>query len=391
MNTNAGFRTLCIHAGEEAAGADRGALPIYQTSSFSFADTQAADAGFASEDWERVYSRYGNPTVAVFEGRMAALEGGEAGLAFASGMAAILAAVLSFGRAGEEIVSSRQVYGGTYHLFQETLPRFGISTRWVDPDPEQMAHAITEQTRLVFFETPGNPTLSIVDIAAAAHVTKAAGVPLVVDNTFATPYLQQPIVLGADVVVHSATKYLGGHGTSLGGVLIGRREWCMRVRKEIAVDLGGSLSPFNAWLFCLGLETLPLRMEAHCQNAERIARRLAEDKRVAWVAYPGLAGHPGHEIAAHQMRGFGGIVCFAPQGGREAAVRMMDSLKLCAIQPTLGDTRTMALHPASTSHRQLSPEQLEAVGIREDMVRLSVGLEDAEDIIADLDAALKKA
>lgn len=418
------FATLAVHAGQEpdpATGAR--AVPIYQTTSYVFRDADHAATLFALSEPGNIYTRITNPTTDVFEKRMAALEGGVGALATASGQAAITLAIANIATAGQEIVASTSLYGGTFTLFNYTLPKFGIKVRFVDStDPEDYRRAINDNTRAIYVEIIGNPKLDVPDLEALAAIAHAAGIPLIVDNTFATPYLCQPIAFGADIVVHSATKFIGGHGTSIGGVIVdaGKFNWdngkfpglvdpdpsyhglsylkafgpaayIVKARAQLLRDMGPALSPFNAFLFLQGLETLPLRMERHVQNALQIARWLAEHPAVAWVSYPGLPNHPSYELVQKYLpRGAGAILTFGIKGGREAGKKFINSLKLFSLLANVGDAKSLVIHPASTTHQQLTPEEQLASGVTEDLVRLSIGLEDVDDLIADLEQALSR-
>lgn len=418
------FATLAVHAGQEpdpATGAR--AVPIYQTTSYVFRDADHAATLFALSEPGNIYTRITNPTTDVFEKRMAALEGGVGALATASGQAAITLAIANIATAGQEIVASTSLYGGTFTLFNYTLPKFGIKVRFVDStDPEDYRRAINDNTRAIYVEIIGNPKLDVPDLEALAAIAHAAGIPLIVDNTFATPYLCQPIAFGADIVVHSATKFIGGHGTSIGGVIVdaGKFNWdngkfpglvdpdpsyhglsylkafgpaayIVKARAQLLRDMGPALSPFNAFLFLQGLETLPLRMERHVQNALQIARWLAEHPAVAWVSYPGLPNHPSYQLVQKYLpRGAGAILTFGIKGGREAGKKFINSLKLFSLLANVGDAKSLVIHPASTTHQQLTPEEQLASGVTEDLVRLSIGLEDVDDLIADLDQALSR-
>ncbi|MBE3571344.1 MAG: homocysteine synthase [Moorella humiferrea] len=418
------FATQAIHAGQEpdpVTGAQ--AVPIYQTTSYVFRDAEHAARLFALEEEGHIYTRITNPTTEVFEKRMAALEGGVGALATASGQAAITLAVANIANAGQEIVASTSLYGGTFTLFNYTLPKFGIKVRFVDStDPKDYLKAINENTRALYVEILGNPKLDIPDLEALADIAHGAGIPLIVDNTFATPYLCRPIEFGADIVVHSATKFIGGHGTSIGGVIVdsGKFNWdngkfpglvepdpsyhglsyvkafgtaayIVKARVQLLRDMGPALSPFNAFLFLQGLETLHLRMERHVQNTLQIARWLSEHPAVAWVSYPGLPSHPSYERGRKYLpRGTGAILTFGIKGGKEAGKRFINSLKLFSLLANVGDARSLVIHPASTTHQQLSPEEQLASGVTEDLVRLSIGLEDVEDLIADLEQALNR-
>ena len=431
MTTNPQFETLCLHGGHDVDPTTRSrAVPIYQTTSYLFEDCDHASHLFDLAEAGNIYTRIGNPTTDVFERRMALLEGGTAALAVASGQAAATVALLTLAESGDEIVASSRLYGGTTNLLKVTLARLGIHTRFVGaPEPEAVKAAIGERTRAVLVETIGNPSGDIPDLPALAAAAHRHGVPLVVDNTAATPYLCKPIVHGADVVFHSATKFIGGHGTSIGGVIVdsGRFPWdngrfprftepsegyhglrfwqafgpsspsgnvafAVRARVEHLRDLGPALSPFNAFLFLQGLETLPLRMQRHSDNAFVVARWLERHPKVAWVAYPGLPSHPSQGLAARLLEhGAGAILTFGVVGGLEAAQRVVDRVRLISLLANIGDARTLIIHPASTTHRQLTPEGRRSSGVTDDLVRLSVGLEHLDDILADLEQALEGA
>ncbi|MBU2502603.1 aminotransferase class I/II-fold pyridoxal phosphate-dependent enzyme [bacterium] len=390
-----GFATLCIHGkkhldkhvGERPIRAV--STPIFQSSTFAFENVDHGAAVFRGEDASYVYTRLGNPTQAALETEMAYLEKGEAALALASGMAAATTAVLTCCRSGDHIVAGDTLYGGTHQLFTQTLPRLGIEVTEVPAqDPRNFERAITKKTRLVYLETPANPTLVLTDIAAVAEIARRKGMPVLVDNTFCTPYLQNPLELGADIVLHSATKYIGGHGDTVAGILVGKADWMMQARMEILRDVGGCISPFNAWLLLRGLKTLPVRMDRHMENAMEIAHFLGYHPKVTEVIYPGLKTHPQHALARRQQRGFGGMISFMVAGGREAGKVVMDNVQLCTLAVSLGDVDTLIEHPASMTHSTYSEQDLVKVGIDPGMVRLSVGLENVEDIIADLRQAL---
>jgi methionine-gamma-lyase len=386
------FNTLCVH-GFGGVDPQTGAVstPIYQSSTFAFASAEAGAAIFAGEREGYFYTRLGNPTQAALEREMTFLERGEAALATGSGMAATTTAVLTEVKAGDNLLAAHTLYGGTHKLFHELLPRFGVEARTVDPnDPDSIARAVDGKTRLLFVETPANPTLAIVDLRLCARECRRHGIPLFVDNTFATPYYQRPLELGADVVVHSATKYIGGHGDTVAGIIVGKKAFVHRARMELMRDLGGIISPFNAWLLLRGLKTLPVRMERHSENAMQVAQFLNFHPKVARVWYPGLRTHPQHEIAARQMEGYGGMVAFEMKGGRRAGSCLLNSLDLMTLAVSLGDCDTLIEHPASMTHSTYSTEQLESVGITDGLVRLSVGLEGVQDLIADLDQALAR-
>jgi len=390
--SKAKFSTLCVH-GSGGADPQTGAIstPIYQSSTFAFKSAKHGAALFAGEEEGYVYTRLGNPTQAALEREMAFLEGGEAALAFSSGMAAISGVILYLCRNGDNLVSSDTVYGGTHNLYKETLPLWDIEAREVDATKlENIENAIDERTKLIFIETPANPTLSVIDIKGCAEIAKRYQIPLVVDNTFATPYLQKPLEFGADIVIHSATKYIGGHGDTIAGLVIGKKELIDNLRAQILRDFGAVISPLNAWLLLRGLKTLPVRMDRHCSNALEVAKFLSFHPKVNWVSYPGLTTHPQYELAKRQMNNFGGMVTFEVKGGRKAGEKLMDSVGLITLAVSLGDCDSLIEHPASMTHSTYSTEELEEVGITEGLIRLSVGLEDPSDIIMDLKLALKK-
>ena len=390
-----GFATLCIH-GKKHLDKHEGerpiravSTPIFQSSTFAFENVDHGAAVFRGEDSSYVYTRLGNPTQSALETELAYLEQGEAALALASGMAAATTAVLNCCCTGDHIVSGDTLYGGTHQFFTQTLPRVGIDVTEVPADdPQNFADAITDRTRLIYIESPANPTLVLTDIAAVAEIAQGRGIPVLVDNTFCTPYLQNPLLLGADIVLHSATKYIGGHGDTVAGILVGKTDWITRARMEILRDLGGCISPFNAWLLLRGLKTLPVRMDRHMESAMEVAQFLSYHPKVTEVIYPGLKTHPQHELAARQQRGFGGMISFMVEGGREPGKMVMDNVELCTLAVSLGDVDTLIEHPASMTHSTYSEDELLKVGIDPGMVRLSVGLENVEDIIADLRQAL---
>lgn len=389
---NAHFSTLCVHG---SGGIDPGTgalgIPIYQSSTFAFESAKAGAQIFSGEKEGYVYTRIGNPTQDAFEREMAFLEGGESALAFGSGMAAISSIALSLCKSGDNLVASDTLYGGTHSLFSENLPLWGIDAREVHAiDLANIEEAIDEKTRLIFIETPANPTLAIIDIKGCAAIAKRHGIPLVVDNTFPTPYYQRPFELGADIIVHSATKYIGGHGDTVAGVVIGKKDYIYELRVKFLRDLGGIISPLNAWLLVRGLKTLAVRMERHQQNAFQIAKYLQFHPKVERVWYPGLATHPQHKLATSQMSGYGGMIAFEIKGGRKAGEKLMDSVNLWTLAVSLGDVDSLIQHPASMTHSTYSNEALKEAGIAENLVRLSVGIEDPEDLIADLSQALKK-
>jgi len=420
-----GFATQALHAGQKpdsATGAR--AVPIYQTTSYVFEDTEHAAALFNLQRFGNIYTRIMNPTTAVFEERMAALERGVGALALASGQSAQFIAISSLCQAGDEMVAASTLYGGTYTQFDISFRKIGINTTFVDPeDPESFRRAITPRTKLLYGETIGNPRINVLDIAAVAKIAHEANIPLMIDNTFASPYLCRPIEHGADIVVHSATKFIGGHGTSIGGVIVdsGRFPWergafpqllepskgyhgirfretfgdiayIIKARVEGLRDFGPALSPFNSFLFLQGLETLNLRMERHSRNALAVAEHLSKHPLVSWVSYPGLASSPYHKLSQKYLPlGAGAILTFGIRGGLEAGRRFIDSLKLFSHLANVGDAKSLVIHPASTTHQQLSDEEKLTAGVTDDLVRLSVGIEDIEDIVWDLDQALAAA
>ena len=425
-----GPSTLALHAGQQAdptTGAR--AVPIYQTTSYVFKSSEHAANLFALKEFGNIYTRIMNPTNDVFEKRIAAIEGGTGALALASGQSAISLALLAITRLGDEIVSANNLYGGTYQLFHYTFPKLGRKATFVDSrKPEAFKRAITEKTRAVYVETIGNPKLDVPDFEAIAKIAHDAGVPLVVDNTVGIGLIR-PIDYGADILANSATKYIGGHGTSIGGVIVdaGKFKWnngkfpeftepdpsyhgivywdalgnvpgmgnvafILKVRVTLLRDIGPALSPFNSFLFLQGLETLPLRQRQHAQNALAVARHLKKHPLVNWVTYPGLEDDPNHPVAAKYLKdGFGGIIGFGIKGGLEAGKRFIDSVQLLSHLANIGDAKSLVIHPASTTHQQLSREEQEETGVTADYIRLSIGLEDVEDITADIDQALKQA
>ncbi len=392
-NKEHGFATRAIHAGQvpdPATGAL--ATPIYQTSTFVFNNVEEGAGRFAGEMPGYIYSRIGNPTQTALEEKMAALEGGEAALAFGSGMAAISAVILALVQNGDHILADTTLYGCTHALFSHLLPRFGVEVTFVDmTDPENVARSLRLTTRVVYLETPANPTMKLVDIREVVSLTRGTGAAVVVDNTFMSPYLQRPLELGAHVVVHSATKYLGGHGDVIAGVAVGPQELMDRIRVTTLKDIGGVISPFDAWLVLRGIKTLAVRMDRHNLNGMAVARFLENHPAVEKVHYPGLPSHPQHTLAIRQMRGFGGLISFELQGGFEAARRLLNNVRLCHLAVSLGDVDTLIQHPASMTHAVVPREQRLLAGITDGLVRLSVGLEDVEDIIGDLAQALSKA
>jgi methionine-gamma-lyase len=389
-----GFATRQIHTGghpDPYTGSL--SMPIFQTSTFVMKDAAHGAELFAHHGKGYVYTRLGNPNHVVVEEKVADLEGGEAAVATASGMAAISAALTTLLQAGDHVVAGRVLYGCTHSLLANVLRRFGIDTTFVDTtDLEAVAAALRPETRVVYVETPTNPNLELVDLEAVSRIAHRHGAAVVVDNTFCTPYLQRPLALGADVVVHSATKYLNGHGDVIAGFVVGKADFVERLRETALKDLTGAvLGPFEAFLTLRGMKTLSYRMDAHCANAQRVAEFLAGHELVERVIFPGLPSHPQHELVRRQMDGPGGMVSFEVTGGREAAVKVIDAVRLISIAVSLGDIESLIQHPASMTHSSYSPAELEAAGISQGLVRLSVGLEDPEDLIADLDQALRAA
>lgn len=419
-----GFETLCLHAGQIpdiSTGAR--ATPIYQTTSYVFDDSDHAASLFNLQTFGNIYTRLSNPTTAVFEERMAALEGGRAAVAVSSGMAASAVTLLTLAEHGDHIVAARSLYGGTHSLLDDNFRRMGIESTLVDADdPDAFAAAIRPNTKAVYAETIGNPVINILDIEAVADVAHAADLPLVIDNTFPTPYLCQPMRFGADIVIHSATKFIGGHGTTIGGVLIesGKFPWdngkfpgmtepsrgyhgvrfhetfgdfgfTMKARLEQLRTLGPSQSPFNSFMLLQGLETLPVRMDRHCDNALAVARFLDDHPLVDWVRYPSLEGDRYHALAQKYVpRGASAILSFGVRGGQEAGARFIENVQFLSHLANVGDAKTLVIHPASTTHRQMSEQDQRAAGITPDMVRLSVGLETVDDILWDIDQALSR-
>lgn len=417
------LETLAVHAGQQIDPATLSrAVPIYQTSSYGFRDTEHAANLFALKEFGNIYTRIMNPTSDVFEQRVAALEGGAGALAVASGQAAITYAILNIAGAGDEIVSSSSLYGGTYNLFANTLKKLGIDVKFVDSsDPENFRAAITPKTKALYAETIGNPKGDVLDISAVAAIAHENGVPLIIDNTFATPYLCRPIDFGADIVLHSATKFIGGHGTSIGGIVVdgGKFDWkasgkfpgltepdpsyhgvvyteavgpvayIIKMRVQLLRDMGAALSPFNSFLFLQGLETLHLRMERHSSNALAVAKFLEGHPAVEWVNYPGLENHPSYgEARKYLAKGQGAILTFGIKGGLEAGKKVINAVKLFSHLANVGDSKSLIIHPASTTHQQLAEEEQISAGVLPGMIRLSVGTEGIDDILYDLEQAL---
>ncbi len=424
MSKDYQFDTLAIHAGQEPDPTTGSrAVPIYQTTSYVFKDSDHAARLFGLEEAGNIYTRIMNPTTDVFEQRVAALEGGVGALATSSGQAAITLAICNIASAGQEIVASTSLYGGTYNLFATTLPKLGIKVKFVNSiNPEEFRAAINDKTRGIYVETIGNPKLDVPDFAGLSKIAKEAGIPLIVDNTFATPYLCKPFDHGVDILIHSATKFIGGHGTSIGGIIVdsGKFNWAngkfsdltepdpsyngvsytetfgtaayiVKARVQLLRDIGASISPFNSFLFLQGLETLPLRMQRHCDNALAVAKFLVEHPQVSWVNYPGLTSHETHGNAeTYLTNGYGAILTFGLKGGLEAGRQFIEALNVFSHLANVGDAKSLVIHPASTTHQQLTSEERKASGVSDDLVRLSVGIEDIEDLKSDLDQALNK-
>lgn len=380
--------TLAIRLQSERTQEKEHSVPLYLTSSFVFDDAEQMRAAFTDEIDANIYSRYSNPNVDELLGKIAALEGGEAAWATATGMAAVFTTFAALLQQGDHIVSSRSVFGSTHQLFMNVLPKWGITTTYVDADDyEGYENAIGPNTKLLYLETPSNPALEIIDLEKVVAICQRKGIRLVIDNCFATPVIQQPLKLGAHISIHSATKYIDGQGRVLGGLIISDEATILQIQ-GFARHSGPAMSPFNAWVLSKSLETLHLRMEKHCAQALEIATRLEQHPQVDWVKYPFLPSHPQFEIAKKQMKYGGGIVTFQVKGGVEAGRKFLDALQLFSLTPNLGDSRSIATHPASTTHSKLKPEERAEVGISDGLVRLSIGLEHLEDIWEDLDSAL---
>ncbi|MEK3900843.1 homocysteine synthase [Paenibacillus sp. FSL R7-0179] len=417
------FETLAVHAGQEIDPTTLArAVPLYQTTSYGFRDAEHAANLFALKEFGNIYTRLMNPTTDVFEQRLAALEGGAGALATASGQAAISFSILNIAGAGDEIVSSASLYGGTYNMFSTTLPKLGIKVNFVNSDdPENFRAAITDKTKALYAETIGNPQGNILDIEKVAAIAHEHGIPLIVDNTFPSPYLLRPIEHGADIVVHSATKFIGGHGTSIGGIIVdgGKFDWkasgkfpgltepdpsyhgvvyteavgpiayIIKARVQLLRDLGAAISPFNSWLLLQGLETLHLRLERHSENALKVARYLEAHDDVEWVSYAGLQSHPSYELAQKYLpKGQGAILTFGIKGGAAAGVKVIENVKLFSHLANVGDSKSLIIHPASTTHQQLSDEEQKAAGVTPELLRLSIGTESIDDILYDLEQAI---
>ncbi|WP_211749730.1 homocysteine synthase [Paenibacillus sp. Marseille-Q4541] len=417
------FETLAVHAGQEIDPTTLSrAVPLYQTTSYGFRDSEHAANLFSLQEFGNIYTRITNPTTDVFEKRIAALEGGVGALATASGQAAITFAILNIAGSGDEIVSSSSLYGGTYNLFSNTLKKLGITVRFVDStDPENFRAAITDKTKALYAETIGNPQGNVLDIEAVAEIAHNNGLPLIVDNTFPSPYLLRPIEHGADIVVHSATKFIGGHGTSIGGVIVdsGKFDWSVgdkfpgltepdpsyhgvkyteavgelayivKARVQLLRDLGASIAPFNSWLLLQGLETLHLRLERHSSNALQVAEFLEQHPDVQWVSYAGLPSHPSYSLAQKYLpRGQGAILTFGIRGGAAAGAKLIENVKLFSHLANVGDSKSLIIHPASTTHQQLSEEEQKSAGVHPELLRLSIGTENIQDILQDLEQAI---
>ncbi|AET58797.1 homocysteine synthase [Paenibacillus sp. NRS-1782] len=417
------FETLAVHAGQQIDPTTFArAVPLYQTTSYGFRDAEHAADLFSLKEFGNIYTRLMNPTTDVFEQRIAALEGGAGALATASGAAAISFSILNIAGAGDEIVSASSLYGGTYNLFSTTLPKLGIKVHFVDSDdPENFRKAITDKTKALYAETIGNPQGNVLDVEAVAAIAHEYGIPLIVDNTFPSPYLLRPIEYGADIVVHSATKFIGGHGTSIGGVIVdsGKFDWkasgrfpgltepdpsyhgvvyteavgpiayIIKARVQLLRDLGAAISPFNSWLLLQGLETLHLRLERHSQNALKVAQYLESHKDVEWVSYTGLPSHPSYELAQKYLpKGQGAILTFGIKGGSQAGSKLIENVKLFSHLANVGDSKSLIIHPASTTHQQLNAEEQVAAGVKPELLRLSVGTEAIDDILYDLEQAI---
>ncbi|MFD1137403.1 homocysteine synthase [Paenibacillus urinalis] len=418
------FETLAVHAGQEIDPTTLSrAVPLYQTTSYAFRDSEHAANLFSLQEFGNIYTRITNPTTDVFEQRMAALEGGVGALATASGQAAITFSILNIAGSGDEIVSASSLYGGTYNLFSTTLAKLGITVKFVDSqDPANFESAITDKTKAIYAETIGNPQGNVLDIEAVAAIAHNHGIPLIVDNTFPSPYLLRPIEHGADIVVHSATKFIGGHGTSIGGVIVdsGKFDWeasgrfpgltepdpsyhgvvyteavgpqayIIKARVQLLRDLGSAISPFNSWLLLQGLETLHLRLERHSANALEVAKYLEQHPDVLWVSYAGLPSHPSYSIAQKYLpRGQGAILTFGIKGGAAAGSKLIENVKLFSHLANVGDSKSLIIHPASTTHQQLSEEEQIAAGVNPELLRLSIGTENIKDILADLKQAIE--
>ncbi|MBN8191996.1 methionine gamma-lyase [Bacillus sp. NTK074B] len=387
------FETRVIHEGYQSSQHfDSLAPPLYQTSTYTFANAKQGENRFAGEEDGYIYSRLGNPTVAILEERMASLEGGEAALAFGSGMAAVSAVLFSLTKSGDHILCSQGVYGCTFGLLELLQEKFAIRHDFSSMDTEEEIRGkITENTSCIYVETPINPTMQLIDLELVVKVAKEKGIPVVVDNTFCSPYLQRPLELGCDIVIHSATKYIGGHGDVVAGLVVGTQEKMSEIRMTTQKDIGGIISPFDAWLLLRGLKTLAVRMDRHCDSAEKIAGLLAEHPSVETVIYPGHESHPQHLVMKKQMKKPGGMISFTLKGSKEEAQKFMDDLDMIKIAVSLGDAETLIQHPATMTHAVVPEESRKSMGINDSLLRLSVGLEAPEDIWSDLLQALDKA
>ena len=386
---NSHLATLLVHGGGLRSQHTETSEALYMTSGYVYASAEEAESAFTNDGSRYVYSRYANPTVSMFEERLRLIEGAEVCRGTASGMAAVFAALASVVKAGDRLVASRALFGSCLHIVKNILPKYGVETETVDGrDLDAWRRALSRPTKLVFCETPSNPTLELVDLEAVAKLTHTAGGILVVDNVFATPLLQRPLRLGADVVVYSATKHIDGQGRSLGGAVLGSKQFVTDHLAPFLRHTGPSISPFNAWLLVKGLETLPLRVQQHCRNAAEVAAFLEKHPKVKRTIYPGLESHPQYQLARRQMTGSGNLVAFITAGGKAGAFRFQNALRIVKISNNLGDAKSLITHPATTTHQKLSPEDKATLGIDEALVRLSVGLEAAADLIEDLDRAL---
>ncbi len=388
----AGFSTICVHG---SGGVDKStgavATPIYQSSTFAFKNAQEGAALFSGEKEGYIYTRLGNPTQDALEKEMSFLENGEAALAVASGMAATSCVILTLMGCGDTLIASDTLYGGTHQFFKESLGKIGIRVKEIDTsNPDEIEKNFDNKTKAIYLETPANPTLKLADIRKTAEIAHKNNAVLIIDNTFATPYYQRPLTLGADIVIHSATKYIGGHGDTIGGIIISTKSFIDKARGETLRDFGGCISPFNAWLLLRGLKTLPVRMDRHSHNALRLAQYLSFHPKVQQIFYPGLRIHPQYDLAAKQMSGFGGMISFILKGGKDAGITLCNSVKLMTLAVSLGDCDTLIEHPASMTHSTYSNEELEMAGIDPGLIRISVGIEGIDDLIADLSQALKR-
>jgi len=382
-------QTRAVRSGQIRSNFDETSEALFLTSGYAYPSAEEAEKTFKGESTHYQYSRFGNPTVTMFENRLAALEGAEACRATSTGMSAIFFALLALVKAGDRIVAARQLFGSCHYIVNELLPKYGVKGEFVDGgDLKQWEKALSTPAQAVLFESPSNPMLDIIDVKAVCDLAHKAGAKVVLDNAFATPILQRPLEFGADVVVHSATKYIDGQGRTLGGAVLASKEFILEKLQPIIRNTGPSLSPFNAWVLVKGMETLGLRVERHCANAAKVADALAEHPAITRTLYPGRKDHPRHELAAKQMSGFGGVVTFDVKGGKEAAFKTLNRLRLVDISNNLGDSKSMVTHPATTTHMRIGAEERAKLGITDGTVRISVGLEDVSDIIDDLHQAL---